>query len=160
MKASLVETLTHTRCGTRLYLGVTQLPPMESSKLCESAAAKETRRFSLESLCGTDLCWEAGWRTRNPQMWAGLRVGWGKSLVGPSVLRGERLPYEGLGVGAWVEFPRGGNPEAPGRLRPQGGRTGRTGGSQRLPSERAGSAPSEEHGPQGPGHPDSPHACP
>ena len=121
-----------------LYLGVTQLPPLESSKFCESTGAKETRRFStdsLESPCGTDLCWEAGWRTRDPQGWAGLRVGWGKSLVGPGELCGETLPYEGLGAGAWVESPRGGNPEAPGRLRPQGGRTGRTGGSQRLPSE-------------------------
>ena len=124
--------------GTRLYLGVTQLPPTESSKLCESAGAKETRRFSmdsLESLCGTDLCWEAGWRTRDPQGWAGLWVGWGKILVGPGELRGERLPYEGLGAGAWVEYPGGGNTEAPGRLRPQGGRTGRTGGSQRLPPQ-------------------------
>ena len=55
-------------------------------------------------------------------MWAGLRVGWGKSLVGPGELCGETLSYEGLGMEAWVESPRGGNPEAPGRLRPQGGR--------------------------------------
>ena len=94
----LSEALTHTQSSTRLYLGVTQLPPTESSKLCESAAAKETRRFSLESLCGTDLCWEAGWRTRDPQGWAGLWVGWGKILVGPGELCGDRLPYEGLGV--------------------------------------------------------------
>ena len=149
--------------GTRLYLGVTQLPPTESSKLCESAGAKETRRFSmdsLESLCGTDLCWEAGWRTRDPQGWAGLRVGWGKSLVGPGELHVERLTYEGLRAGTWVESPGGGNPEAPGRLRPQGRRTGRTGGSQSLPPQMGGSAPSEEQGPQGPGHPDSHHACP
>ena len=129
---------------TRLYLGVTQLPPTESSKLCESAGAKETRRFSmdsLESLCGTDLCWAAGWRTRDPQAWAGLRVGWGKILVGPGELRGERLSYEGLRATAWVESPGGGNPEAPGRLRPQGGRTGRTGGSQRLPSKLGGVGP-------------------
>lgn len=121
-----------------LYLGVTQLPPTESSKLCESTGAKEARRFStgsLESLCGTDLCREAGWRTRGPQGFAGLGVGWDKSLVGPGDLCGERRPYEGLGAGAWVESPGGGNLEAPGRLRPQGGRTGRTGGSQRLPSE-------------------------
>ena len=136
--AGLSEALTHTQCGTRLYLGVTQLPSTEGSKLCESAGAKETRRFSMdsiESLCGMDLCWEAGWRTRDPQGWAGLRVGWGKSLVGPGELCGDRLPYEGLGAGAWVEYPGGGNTEAPGRLRPQGGRTGRTGGSQRLPPQ-------------------------
>ena len=140
----LSEALTHTQSGTRLYLGVTQLPPTESSKLCESAGAKETRRFSmdsLESLCGMDLCWEAGWRTRDPQGWAGLWVGWGKILVGPGELRGERLSYEGLRATAWVESPGGGNPEAPGRLRPQGGRTGRTGGSQRLPSKLGGVGP-------------------
>ena len=59
----------------------------------------------------------------------------GKILVGQGELRGERLPYEGLGVVAWVESPGGGNPEAPGRLRPQGRRTGRTGGSQKLPPQ-------------------------
>ena len=99
----LSEALTHTPYSTRLYLGVIQLPPMESSKLCESAGAKETRRFSmdsLESLCGMDLCWEAGWRTRDPQVWAELRVGWGKSLVGPGELRGDRLHYEVLGGGS------------------------------------------------------------
>ena len=134
----LSEALTHTQSGTRLYLGVTQLPPTESSKLCESAGAKETRRFSmdsLESLCGKDVFWEAGWRIRDLQGWAGLRVRWGKSLVGTGEMHGERRPYEGLGAGAWVESPRRGNPEAPGRLRPQGGRTGRTGGSQRLPPQ-------------------------
>lgn len=122
---------------TKLYLGVTQLPPMESSKLCESTGAKETRRFSTDSLVsgGMDLCWEADWRARDPQGWEGLRAGWDKSFVGPGDLCGERLPYEGLGAGAWVESSRGGNLEAPGRPRPQGGRTGRAGGSQRLPSE-------------------------
>ena len=105
---------------------------------CESAGAKETRRFSmdsLESLCGKDVFWEAGWRIRDLQGWAGLRVRWGKSLVGTGEMHGERRPYEGLGAGAWVESPRRGNPEAPGRFRPQGGRTGRTGGSQRLPPQ-------------------------
>ena len=56
-------------------------------------------------------------------------------MVGPGELHVERLTYEGLRAGTWVESPGGGNPEAPGRLRPQGGRTGRTGESQRLPSE-------------------------
>lgn len=71
--------------GTRLYLGVTQLLPMESSKLCESAGAKETRRFSMDSLeflCGTDLCWEAGWRDKRPTR-VGRTLGWvGKDLGG------------------------------------------------------------------------------
>ena len=56
-------------------------------------------------------------------------------MVGPGELRGERLPNERLGATAWIESPGRGTPEAPGRLRPQGGRTGRTGESQRLPSE-------------------------
>ena len=129
-----------------LYFGVTQLPPTESSKLCESTGAKETRRFStdsLESLCGMDLFWEAGWRTRDPQGWAGLWVWWGKSLVGPGELHGERLPYEGLV--AWVESTGGGNPEAPGGFREEGLRE-----QEEVRGCRhrwVGSAPCEEHRP-------------
>ena len=148
---------------TRLYLGVTQLPPTESSKLCESAGAKETRRFSmdsLESLCGTDLCWETGWRTRDPQVWAGLRVGWGKNLVGQVSCEGRDYFMKGWGREPVL------NPPAEATWKPLVDSDHREEGLGEQEEVRgcrqrwARSAPSEEQGPQGPGHPDSPHACP
>lgn len=115
---------------------------------------------SLESLCGMDLCWEAGWRTRNPQMWAGLRIGWDKSLVGPGELSGRDSLMKGGGREPGL------NPPEEATWKPLVDSDHREEGLGEQKEVRgccqrwARSAPSEEHGPQGPGHPDSLQACP
>ena len=138
MQAYLVEALTHIRPPPCSTLGSPSCRPWRAANSVNQQVQRRpegSQMNSLESLCGMDLCGVAGWWARDPNGWAGLWVGWDKSFVGPGDLCGERLSYEGLGAGAWVESSRGGNLEAPGRPRPQGGRTGRIEGSQRLPSE-------------------------